>query len=71
MTDAERAAKKLDYTEPGMTREETLEAMLRACLDAIDSADNVVSLQSARGYPYSGNWVDATEMRRYIGYPRS
>ena len=69
--DAERAAKKLDYTEPGMTRAQTVEAMLKACLDAIDDADSVVALQAARGYPYRGRWVDALAIRSYIGYPRS
>ena len=64
--DKDRESKKLDYVKPGMTREETLEAMLKACLEAIDDADKVVALQSARGYPYTGKWIDSKVMKEYI-----
>ena len=65
-------ANQVNYVESGMSREETLEAMLKGCLDVIDAAEFYVSHYHLRdGSVYTGINVDTKIIRKYINYPKA
>lgn len=62
----------IDYTTPDMNREQTLEAMLKACLDIIDYADDyfVSFMVTTRGAKIE-KFIDSKKIREYINYPNA
>ena len=60
---------ELDYTKPNMTREETLEAMLKACIDVIEDHGKAAMLPKSKiGVPRKIKFTFLNPIRKYINH---